>query len=238
MGTGFPKRSLSNKDQRVWITERLAADKSSPKKAAGHLSLWQVVSNKYVLAASLIYAGASGSSQVLSLWQPQIIKSFGLSNMQTGSVNSIPFGIASVLMILWGRNSDRTRERTWHTAIPLLLLAVSLGVAPFASALLPVLLLLCVAVTATYIVKGPFWALTTEWMSAGVAAAAIAQVNAIGNIGGFFGSYLLGVIKDATGSYSLGLLPLAALSGAGFIMVLVLNRSQQRSAAIIQPQAR
>jgi len=75
-------------------------------------------------------------------------------------------------------------------------------------------------------------------MSAGVAAAAIAQVNAIGNIGGFFGSYLLGVIKDATGSYSLGLLPLAALSGAGFIMVLVLNRSQQRSAAIIQPQAR
>jgi len=238
VGTGFPKRSLSNKDQRVWITERLAADKSSPKKAAGHLSLWQVVSNKYVLAASLIYAGASGSSQVLSLWQPQIIKSFGLSNMQTGSVNSIPFGIASVLMILWGRNSDRTRERTWHTAIPLLLLAVSLGVAPFASALLPVLLLLCVAVTATYIVKGPFWALTTEWMSAGVAAAAIAQVNAIGNIGGFFGSYLLGVIKDATGSYSLGLLPLAALSGAGFIMVLVLNRSQQRSAAIIQPQAR
>ena len=119
-------------DQRAWPRTR-----SAPKKAAGHLSLWQVVSNKYVLAASLIYAGASGSSQVLSLWQPQIIKSFGLSNMETGLVNSIPFGIASVLMIFWGRNSDRTRERTWHTAIPLLLLAVSLSVAPFTSALLP-----------------------------------------------------------------------------------------------------
>jgi ACS family tartrate transporter-like MFS transporter len=224
--------------QRSWLTERLAKDGSSPKKAVGHLSLWQVFSNKYVLAASLIYAGASGSSQVLSLWQPQIIKSFGLTNMETGLVNSIPFGIASVLMILWGRNSDRTRERTWHTAIPLLLLAVSLSVAPFASALLPVVLLLCVAVTATYIVKGPFWALTTEWMSAGVAAAAIAQVNAIGNIGGFLGSYLLGVIKDATGSYSLGLLPLAALSGAGCIMVLALRRNQQRSTAIIEEPAR
>jgi ACS family tartrate transporter-like MFS transporter len=153
-------------------------------------------------------------------------------------VNSIPFGIASVLMILWGRNSDRTRERIWHTAIPLLLLAVSLSVAPFASALLPVVLLLCVAVTATYIVKGPFWALTTEWMSAGVAAAAIAQVNAIGNIGGFVGSYLLGVIKDATGSYSLGLLPLAALSGAGCIMVLALSRNQQRGTAAVQEPAR
>jgi ACS family tartrate transporter-like MFS transporter len=224
--------------QRSWLTERLTTDGYSPKKAVGHLSLWQVFSNKYVLAASLIYAGASGSSQVLSLWQPQIIKSFGLTNMETGLVNSIPFGIASVLMILWGRNSDRTRERTWHTAIPLLLLAASLSVAPFASALLPVVLLLCVAVTATYIVKGPFWALTTEWMSAGVAAAAIAQVNAIGNIGGFVGSYLLGVIKDATGSYSLGLLPLAALSGAGCIMVLALSRNQQRSTAAVQEPAR
>jgi len=223
--------------QRGWLANRLAADSSSPRKAVGHLSLWQVVSNKYVLAASLIYAGASGSSQVLSLWQPQIIKSFGLSNMQTGLVNSIPFGIASVLMILWGRNSDRTRERTWHTAIPLLLLAVSLSVAPFASALLPVVLLLCVAVTATYIVKGPFWALTTEWMSAGVAAAAIAQVNAIGNIGGFLGSYLLGVIKDAAGSYSLGLLPLAALSGAGCIMVLALSRNQQQNTTVVQESA-
>ena len=223
--------------QRDWLTRRLAEDTSAPKKAAGHLSLAQVISNKYVLAASLIYAGASGSSQVLSLWQPQIIKSFGLSNMETGLVNSIPFGIASVLMVLWGRNSDRTRERTWHTAIPLLLLAVSLSVAPFTSALLPVVLLLCVSVTATYIVKGPFWALATEWMSAGVAAAAIAQVNAIGNIGGFLGSYLLGVIKDATGSYSLGLLPLAALSGAGCIMVLALGRNPQQGVTAVQEPA-
>jgi len=82
-----------------------------------------------------------------------------------------------------------------------------------------------------------FWALATEWMSAGVAAAAIAQVNAIGNIGGFLGSYLLGVIKDATGSYSLGLLPLAALSGAGCIMVLALGRNPQQGVTAVQEPA-
>ena len=59
------------------------------------------MANKYVLAASLIYAGASGASQCRSPWQPQIIKSFGLTNMQTGLLNSIPFGVASVLMLLW-----------------------------------------------------------------------------------------------------------------------------------------
>ncbi len=214
--------------QRQWLASRLADENASPKATAKHLPLWQVMSNKYVLAASLIYAGASGASQCLSLWQPQIIKSFGLSNMQTGLLNSIPFGIASVLMILWGRSSDRSRERRWHTALPLLLLAGSLGLAPLVGSLLPTILVLCVAVTATYIVKGPFWALATEWMSAGIAAAAIAQVNAIGNLGGFFGSYLLGAIKDATGSYALGLLPLAGLSAVGCILVVLLGRGERR----------
>jgi hypothetical protein len=63
-----------------------------------------------------VYAGASGASQCLSLWQPQIIKSFGLTDMQTGILNALPFGIASVrLMVLWGQSSDRTGERVWHT---------------------------------------------------------------------------------------------------------------------------
>jgi MFS family permease len=212
-------------EQRAWLEQRLQAERAAPgHKAAAHLSLWQVMSNKYVLAASLIYAGASGASQCLSLWQPQIIKSFGLTNMQTGLLNSVPFGIASVLMILWGRSSDARRERVWHTGIPLGLLALSLVAAIGPNSLLPTIAILCVAVTATYIVKGPFWALSTEWLSAGAAAAGIAQINAIGNIGGFVGTTLLGVIKDATGSYPLGLLPLAVLSGAGCLLVLALGR--------------
>jgi sugar phosphate permease len=216
--------------QRAWLSQRLSAENAAPgRKTASHLSLWQVLSNRYVLAASLIYAGASGASQCLSLWQPQIIKSFGLSNMQTGLMNMIPFGIASVLMILWGRSSDKRQERVWHTGIPLALLALSLVVATFISSLFATMLILCVAVTATYIVKGPFWALSTEWLSVG-AAAGIAQINAIGNIGGFVGTSLLGVIKDATGSYPLGLLPLAVLSGIGCVLVMTLGRSRQARA--------
>jgi ACS family tartrate transporter-like MFS transporter len=129
-----------------------------------------------------------------------------------------------VLMILWGRSSDRRRERVWHTALPLGLLALSLATSIATAQLLPTILILCLAVTATYTVKGPFWALSTEWLSAGAAAAGIAQINAIGNIGGFVGTYLLGVIKDATGSYPLGLLPLVVLSGLGCLLVIGLGR--------------
>ena len=226
---GPERASWLGPEERAWLAGRLEAERAQPgQRAAAHLSLWQVMANKYVLAASLIYAGASGASQVLSLWQPQIIKSFGLTNLQTGLLNSVPFGVASVLMILWGRSSDRRRERVWHTAIPLALLAASLVAAIGMDTLLPTIAILCVAVTATYIVKGPFWALSTEWLAAGAAAAGIAQINAIGNIGGFIGTWLLGVIKDLTGSYPLGLLPLAAISAVGCLLVLTIGRGRVR----------
>jgi len=214
--------------ERDLVEHALATEAENDTTTTRHASLWAIMSDKYVLAASFIYAGASGASQCLSLWQPQIIKSFGLTNMQTGLLNSIPFGIASVLMIIWGRTSDRSGERIWHTAIPLALLAASLAASLAAHSLAPTILILCIAVTATYIVKGPFWALSTEWLSAGSAAAGIAQINAIGNIGGFIGTWLLGVIKDATGSYPLGLLPLAAISAVGCLLVLTIGRGRAR----------
>jgi MFS transporter, ACS family, tartrate transporter len=212
--------------ERDLVVRALDSEADNDKTTTRHTSLWAIMSDKYVLAASFIYAGASGASQCLSVWQPQIIKSFGLTNMETGLLNSIPFGIASVLMIIWGRTSDRTGERIWHTAIPLALLAASLVAALATASLTPTILILCVAVTATYIVKGPFWALSTEWLSAGSAAAGIAEINAIGNIGGFIGTWLLGVIKDATGSYPMGLLPLAAISAVGCLLVLTIGRGR------------
>ena len=90
---------------------------------------------------------------------------------------------------------------------------------------------LTLALTGTYAIKGPFWALSTEWLAGSTAAAGIAQVNALANLGAFAGSYLLGVIKDATGTYPLALLPLVALSAAGSIAVLLIGRGQPRIVA-------
>ena len=218
-------------EQRDWLIARLEAERNRAR-AVPHVSLWQVLVNKYVLVAALVYAGSSGASACLSIWQPQIIKTFGLTNIQTGLLNSIPFGVASVMMILWGRMSDRTGERVWHSALPLALTAVSLASTLFVTSLWPTILILCLAVIGTYALKGPFWALSTEWLSAATAAAGIAQINAIGNLGGFAGTWLLGVIKDATGSYAMGLLPLVTLTAAGCIAVLLIGRGQPRTAAM------
>ncbi|RFB78027.1 MFS transporter [Methylovirgula sp. 4M-Z18] len=220
--------------EKDWLNRALAEERESKGQAA-KVPLATVLSNGYVWAAAFIYAGASGASQCLSLWQPQILKSFDLTDMETGWLNVIPFAIASVAMILWGLNSDKLRERTWHTAFPLALLAVSLAVAPLTNGVTALLILLCIAVAGTYMMKGPFWALTTQWLGSGMAAAGIALVNAVGNLGGLFGSWLLGRIKEATDSFTLGLMPLAILSAVGCILVLVLRRAQPAAAAFDHP---
>ena len=217
-------------EQRAWLETRLESEKSRARPVQ-HPSLWKVLWNKHVLILALVYSGASATSNALSLWQPQIIKSFGLSDMRTGLLNSLPFAVASVAMIYWGRRSDRSGERVWNTALPLAVVAASLLCSFFVSSIAPMILILTLALTGTYAIKGPFWALSTEWLAGSTAAAGIAQVNALANLGAFAGSYLLGVIKDATGSYPLALLPLVALSAAGSIAVLLIGRGQPRIVA-------
>ena len=182
--------------------------------------------NKYVLILSVTLAGSTAVSSGLQIWQPQIIKSYGLTNMQTGLLNSIPFALASVIMVLWGRRSDQTGERVWHTALPLLITAVSLASALVFNSLPAIIIILCLAVIGIYAGKGPVWALSAEWLSAGTAAAGLAQMNAISNLAGFGTTYVVGSIKQATGSYPLAILPLACLSGAGALAVLLIARDR------------
>ena len=128
-------------EQRAWLETRLESEKSRARPVQ-HPSLWKVLWNKHVLILALVYSGASATSNALSLWQPQIIKSFGLSDMQTGLLNSLPFAVASVAMIYWGRRSDRNGERVWNTALPLAVVAASLLCSFFVSSIAPMILIL------------------------------------------------------------------------------------------------
>jgi len=188
---------------------------AGPRRPVGQLSLPRILWNKHVLALSVVLTGSTAVSSGLQLWQPQIIKSYGLTNMQTGLLNAIPFALASVIMIWWGNRSDRTSERIWHVSVPLMLTTVSLASALLFSSLFSIIVILCLAVIAIYAGKGPVWAVSTEWLSAGTAAAGLAQINAISNLAGFGTTYMMGFIKDATGSFSLALVPLVALAATG-----------------------
>jgi ACS family tartrate transporter-like MFS transporter len=215
--------------ERAWLTDRLAADRGGgTSPVADHLPLWKVLSNKYVWALALIYSGSSATSNALSLWMPQILKSFGLSNLETGFLNMIPFGIASVFMILWGLRADRSGERVWSTALPLAVTAACLLATSLTNSLTVTLVLLSLVLMGNYAIKGPFWALATEWLSAGTAGAGIAAINTLSHLGTGSATWLLGVIKDTTGSFPLALLPLVFLTASGSVMVVALGRAARR----------
>jgi MFS transporter, ACS family, tartrate transporter len=222
-------------EEREQLKDALWKD-AARERPVGQLSLWQVLCNKHVLVLSVVLAGSTAVSSGLQIWQPQIIKSYGLTNLQTGLLNSIPFALASVIMVMWGRRSDRTGERVWHTALPLLLTAVSLLCALVFTSLFSLILILSLAVIGIYAGKGPVWALSTDWLSTSAAAAGLAQINAISNLAGFGTTYVIGYIRQATGSYPLAMLPLAGLSALGALAILLIARDQAR-AALVEAQA-
>jgi nitrate/nitrite transporter NarK len=148
--------------------------------------------------------------------------------MQTGLLNSIPFALASVVMIWWGRRSDQTGERVWHAALPLILTAVSLASALVFDSLFATIVILCLAVIGIYAGKGPCGRCRRSGCPRVPPPAGLAQINAISNLAGFGTTYVMGFIRDSTGSFSLALVPLVILSGVAAIAIVMMGRGDTR----------
>ncbi len=164
--------------------------------------------------------GIAYSTNGIVYFLPQIVKGFGLTNMQTGLVSTIPFMVAACGMIWYGRRSDRCMERRSHCAIAFLIAAVGL----VATALLPTpplqLAALCVAAFGAWSTLPVFWSMPTAFLSGAAAAAGVAYINSIANIAGFIGPFVMGWIKDTTGSFMGGLLIIACVCIAAAISIL------------------
>jgi ACS family tartrate transporter-like MFS transporter len=205
--------------ERRWLTERLAEERAA-QEAVRRFTLREALTNGAVWTLGLTYFGAVVGLYALGFWLPQIIKGLGndLTNFEVGLTTVVPYAIAAVVMVLWSAHSDRTGERRWHFALAGLVAAIALAASgalhgfPLAS-----LIALTVAAAGIYATLPVFWTLPTALLTGTAAAAGIALVNSIGNVGGFVGPTLLGYFKDQTGDYATGLTVLAvmvALSGA------------------------
>ena len=207
-------------EQKAWLSAQLDSEVAA-KKAASHLTLGQALASPKVIALSLIYFGFVAALYGMQFWLPTIVKAFGFSNAQTGFVIAVPYLFGTVAMILWARHSDATRERVFHVGAPLLLTAVALGICGYVSDPMTTMVVLTVAAIGVFCTFGVFWTLPTAWLSGAAAAGAIALINSIGNLAGFAGPYLIGWVKESTGSTSTGLFVLAALPLIGGLLVFL-----------------
>jgi MFS transporter, ACS family, tartrate transporter len=216
-----------SEEERDWLVGTMAAEQES-KTATAHISIWRGLSDMRVLALSVVYFGTSAGLYTLGIWAPQIIKSFGLTNMQVGFLNAIPPTVAIVVMYLWSWHSDRRNERTWHVVIACLAAAAGLALAGVSNAVVAVVTALTLVNIGISAAKPPLWSMPTLFLSGQAAATGIATINSVGNLGGFAGPAMIGWIKDETGSFAGGLYFVAGLLAVSAIVTLVVSRSLSR----------
>ncbi len=231
------------------IQDRIAADRGAGKAATPtHASPLAAVTQPAVLLLCVTIFCSIFGMYGISMWLPQIIDSLGaqtpegkLSTLQVGLLTAVPYTTAGICMVANGFHSDRTGERKMHIVGAALVGALGLlGCGLFPSPV-PSLIFLSIAAGGMWSTNGPMWSLPPQILKRGgpgVLASGIALINATGNLGGFFGPFAIGKIKDQTHSFSAGLFTLAGVVIFGAI-VLIFNKyvtaAEAANAAPVSP---
>jgi len=209
-------------DERATIAATLAAEK---ERGQDHVrELWASLADARVLLLCAVYFAIVVGLYGITYWLPQIVHMMGFSNTQTGYAIVVPYGVASIMMVVWGRHSDATGERVWHVALACLVSAAAFVVSAISPSPLVVFLALSIAAIGICATLAPFWAMPPLFLTGTGAAAGIALINAVGNLGGSIGPFLVGWALQETGSYAGGMAMLSLSMIAGAALVLAMGR--------------
>lgn len=226
-------RWLSAEEKR-WLQDELAREHANTRHDHAS-SLRQALTMPRVWRNGMVYFCILVGLYGFSFWLPQIIASLGdMTNLQVGLFTMIPYTLACIGLVLWGRHSDATEERSWHVALPSLLGAAALIVSGWTSAPLIGFAALCMAAVGIYSGLPAFWALASRGLQGAAAAGAIALINSLGNLGGFLGPAAIGAAKTYTGSYAVSLLLIAAFLAVGAALVFWERAREQRATTVLK----
>jgi ACS family tartrate transporter-like MFS transporter len=198
-------------EERNWLVSKIASERRATE-AVRRYTMWEAMYNPKVLLLALNYIGIVTASLGMLIFIPQMIKSMGnFSNMTVGWLTMIPYICGGIAMVVWGRISDHMNERRWNLFIACVFSTVGLFIAGLTIGTWWALVGMSIAAMGFYGSKGPFFAMPPMFLSGAGLAAGIAWINSLGNLGGFFGPWYVGVMKDMTGSYAGGLYGLGLL---------------------------
>jgi ACS family tartrate transporter-like MFS transporter len=208
-------------EERAWLVARLEQERRQ-RELVRRYNVTQALLNPKVLALSVVYFGAVATNYGLSFFLPQIVKEFGVSNLQAGFVAALPYVAGLVSIVLWGRRSDRKLERRFHLAFPLFVASAGIAISTMLNDPTMKMVALSVAGFGIFGCLPVFWTFPAAFLSGAAAAGGIALINSIGNLAGFAGPYVMGRVRDTTGSYTGGLLSLSSVGFMAMIIVLAL----------------
>jgi ACS family tartrate transporter-like MFS transporter len=223
-------------DERSWLQARLDGE-SRQVESTGRMTWTKALADPRVVALSLIYLMSVTANYGIVFFMPQIIKGIGLSNMMTGLLSSLPYVVGTVGLLAWGWSSDRNKERRWHLITASSVGALGLAFAGWSGASYWALLGMSAATVGIYGSRAAFWPMPSLFLTGTAAAGAIAMINAVGNLGGYVGPFVVGWIKDSTQSFGAGLYFLAACSLMAAVITFFAARAAGDPAAIARANA-
>ena len=209
-------RVLSDKPETAaWLTpeERhvLNAMLAEEKRERPKSSLAAALADTRVVMLAVIQFGFTLGSYGIGIFLPQIIKGFGLSNLGASVLSAVPYAFASVAMLWWAWRVDRTGRKIGNLAIACAVGTVGLLASVATGNLVVAVAALTVALIGITSARAIFWPIPTRFLAGVGAAAGLAFINSIGTAGGFAGPYLMGWLRDVTGSFEVGLTVMAGI---------------------------
>lgn len=220
--------------EKAWLDEELRRDSEHSGAAAHHR-----LGDAFRLPALWVLAGAYFVSQVgvyiVNLWMPLILASFSHGAADASLIAryaTFPYLAAAAMTLVVGWSSDKRNERRWHVAGCLLLSAAGFAWAALAHSMVVALCAMTLAAVGLWSMMGPFWTLTTSMLRGTAAAGAVAVLQIIGGVGGFTGPYMTGRLRDATHSFTGGLLVMSGMAICASLLALAVRRTKTVSETV------
>jgi ACS family tartrate transporter-like MFS transporter len=216
-------------DERAAIISRLEAEERSTA-ASAHGAFGQALRSGRLWALAFLYFSIIITFYGVSFWLPQILQQLsGLGDLTVAFLSALPYVVAAIGMVYVARLSDRTGKRAQYIAVCAIIGAAGFLATAAVTSPVPSMLALSLTALGVWGTLGPFWAMPPAFLRGTAAAGGIAVINSVGNIGGFAGPYVVGYVRDVTGSFAAGLWVMAACLAAGAIISAGLARSMRRS---------
>ena len=218
-------------DERDWLAATMNAERAL-RRDTGHASVWRSLGSGRVWLLSIVYLMNASVTYGIFLWLPSMLQEVAGPGVSVSWLTALPFVAALIAMVLIGRHSDKTGERKFHVAACAITAAIGLLLAiAFRSDLYLLVLAFTICQIGQRSVMSVFWTIPPMLLAGSAAAGGIALINAIGNLGGYFGPTVMGTLRGMTGGYSGGLLVLAGMLVLEAILVSMLRLPDTRPAA-------
>jgi len=228
----LPDRPLKarwlSQTEKAWIQSRLD-EEALKAKGQAHFRLSDAFLSGRIWLLCLIYFLLTVGIYGYEMWLPSIIKEFYVKSYSiVGLINAIPYLVAVIAMLIIGYHSDKTGERRWHVALAAFVAAAGFGLSAYLQNPYLAMIALMGSLVGLKSAMGPFWALSTTFLGGTAAAGGIALINSVGNLGGFVGPTLVGVLIDRTGNIKMSLWILGGALLLMGILTLTIRRSSQK----------